>query len=104
MSKAPTRDALIQQQAEEIERLRSELNDMTRGGEAVYPLPHTLRKGVGDLWRGSVAGRERPDNVPSSGNMGTAAMGAITPTSGPTNQEILEALAGQAIADAQAEG
>jgi len=90
-----TKDETMREQAAEIERLRAELEQTKRSGEAVYPLPHTLRKGQGDLWRGNVRGRERPDNVPADDR--------VTPTTGPTNQEVIEAMAARAIGEATKE-
>jgi Mg-chelatase subunit ChlD len=95
---ATKNEIIIQEQTAEIERLRKELEQVKTSGEPVYPLPHTLRKGVGDLWRGNVRGRERPDNVPQVD-------GSVTPgASGPSNQDVVEFMAAQAIAEAQKQG
>lgn len=83
----------IKQQQKEIERLRREISDLTQAGDRVYMLPHTLRKGVGDAWRGYDEKRERPDNVPKVDR-------ATETPAGPSNQEVTEFLAGQAIKEA----
>lgn len=85
----------VKQQAAEIERLRKELEQVKKGGEAVYILPHTLRKGHGEIWHGYVEGRERPDNVPQ--------VDVATPASGPSNADVIEFMAARAIGEAQAE-
>lgn len=87
---------MMKLQQQEIERLRAELEKVKAGGEGVYVLPHTLRKGHGDIWRGYVEGRERPDNVP---NVDTV---PATATGGPSNQDIVEFMAAKAIAEVQA--
>lgn len=93
MPKKPTqidREAVIQEQAAEIERLRAEVEGLKTGSERLYVLPHPTRRGVGDLWRGYEEGRERPDNVV----MAPEAVGRVRT---PSEQEIVEALAARQV-------
>ena len=82
----------IQDQAAEIERLRAEIENLKKAGEPIYLLPHTMRKGIGDAWMGYSPTRERPDNVPK--------VGKAPSTGGPSNADVVEYMAAQAIAEA----
>lgn len=87
MSKYEMTEAMIKRQTEEIERLKRELDNLRAGSEAMFVLPHPMRQGVGDVWRGYRESRVRPDNVtllPSRNEL-------------PTSQDAIEALAARAI-------